>query len=60
MLVYNDEMEEFLLTDYKGKVKKVKDKFGCVLIPTTYELGKSEEYAKLISDESSKRAIFKG
>lgn len=53
-------MEEFLLTDYKGKTKKVKDKFGCVLIPTTYELGKSDEYAKLISDESSKRAIFKG
>lgn len=59
LLVYNDEMEEFELTDYKGKKKKVKDKFACVLIPTTYELGKSEEYASLISDESSKRAIFK-
>lgn len=59
LLVYNDEMEEFELTDYKGKKKKIKDKFACVLIPTTYELGKSEEYASLISDESSKRAIFK-
>ena len=45
--------------DYKGKKQVVNDKYGCVLIPTTYELGKSEEYANLISDESSKRAIFK-
>ncbi len=59
MLVYNDEMENFVLTDYKGKSYKVTDKYGCVLIPTTYELGKSEEYANLLSDESSKRAIFK-
>ena len=60
ILIYNDEMSEFLLTDYRGKTKKVNDKFGCILVPTTYELGKSEEYANLISEESSKRAIFKG
>lgn len=60
LLIYNDEMSEFLLTDYRGKTKKVNDKFGCILVPTTYELGKSEEYANLISDESSKRSIFKG
>lgn len=59
MIVYNDEMTEFELTDYKNKKYTVKEKYGCVLIPTTYELGKSEEYANLISDESSKRAIFK-
>ena len=59
MIVYNDEMQNFVLTDYKRKSYKVTDKYGCVLIPTTYELGKSEEYANLISDESSKRAIFK-
>lgn len=52
-------MTEFELTDYKNKKYTVKEKYGCVLIPTTYELGKSEEYANLISDESSKRAIFK-
>lgn len=51
-------MNDFELTDYKGKTKKVHDKYGCSLIPTTYELGKAEEYAKLISDESSKRSIF--
>ena len=43
----------------KNKKYKVNEKYGCILIPTTYELGKSEEYANLISDESSKRAIFK-
>lgn len=59
LLIYNDEMTSFELTDYKGKKQVVNDKYGCVLIPTTYELGKSEEYANLISDESSKRAIFK-
>ena len=59
LLIYNDEMSPFELTDYKGKKQVVNDKYGCVLIPTTYELGKSEEYANLISDESSKRAIFK-
>lgn len=58
LLIYNDEMNDFELTDYKGKTKKVHDKYGCSLIPTTYELGKAEEYAKLISDESSKRSIF--
>lgn len=52
-------MTEFELKDYKGKKYIVNDKYGCILIPTTYELGKSEEYANLISDESSKRAIFK-
>lgn len=52
-------MQKFELTDYKGKKEIVTDKYGVVLVPTTYELGKSEEYSNLISDESSKRAIFK-
>lgn len=52
-------MAEFELIDYKNKKYTVNEKYGCVLIPTTYELGKSEEYANLISDESSKRSIFK-
>ena len=59
ILVYTEEMEEFELIDYQGRKTKVNDKYGCVLLPTTYELGKAEEYTKLISDESSKRAIFK-
>lgn len=59
LCVYNENMEKFTLLDYKGKSKEVTDKYGVILIPTTYELGKSEEYSNLISDESSKRAIFK-
>lgn len=58
MLIYNDEMENFELEDFQGHKKMLKNKYGCVLVPTTYELGKSEEYSYLISDDSSKRAIF--
>ena len=42
LLIYNDEMKPFDLTDYKGKTRTVTDKYSCVLIPTTYVLGKSE------------------
>lgn len=59
LLVYNEDMKETILIDYKGKKYKVNDKYGCVLLPTTYNLGKSLEYCKLLSDESSSRAIFK-
>ena len=59
LLMYNDDMKPFDLKDYNGEILQVTDKYGCCLVPTTYVLGKSEEYANLISDESSKRAIFK-
>ena len=59
LLIYNDEQEEFELIDYKGKKSKVKDKHGVCLVPTTYTLSKALEYANLISDNSSKRAVFK-
>lgn len=59
LIIYNDEMINFELTDYLGNKQKIVDKYGCVLIPTTYELGKSEEYCELISDHSAKRAIYK-
>lgn len=58
LLIYNDEMEEFTITDYRGKKYKSKEKYGCCLVPTTYELGKSEEYTHLLSDDSSARAIY--
>ena len=58
MLIYNDEMENFELEDFQEHKEMLKNKYGCVLVPTTYELGKSEEYSYLISDDSSKRAIF--
>ena len=52
-------MIDFDIEDYQGNIEHFSDKYGCCLVPTTYELGKSEEYAELISDESSKRAIYK-
>lgn len=59
LLIYNDEMQEFEVTDYKGKKELIKEKYACVLIPTTYVLGKSEEYCELLTDYSSKRAVYK-
>lgn len=58
LLIYNDEMENFELEDYQRNKEILTNKYGCVLVPTTYVLGKSQEYATLISDESSKRAIY--
>lgn len=51
-------MCEFELEDYQGHKELLKNKYGIVCVPTTYVLGKSEEYSMLISDESSERAIF--
>lgn len=59
IIIYNDEMIEFELKDYQGNKEILKNKYGCVLVPTTYKLGKSQEYSDLLSDDSSKRAIFK-
>lgn len=59
LIVYNDDQQEFNLTDYAGKKYTVKDRYGICIIPTTYKLGISDEYANLISDESSKHARYK-
>lgn len=58
LLVYNDDMNPFILKDYKGKKLEVTDKYGCILIPTTYKLGKAEEYANLIEENSSRRSRY--
>lgn len=59
MLMYNDEQEPFILTDYLGQKYEVTDKHGICFVPATYTLGKSLEYAELINDNSSSRAKFK-
>lgn len=59
ILMYVDAQDSFELTDYKGKKVVVRDRSGCCLLPTTYVLGKSEEYANLITDNSSHRSIYK-
>ena len=59
MLMYNDEMRPFIVTDYLKKKYISKEKFGSCLVPTTYELGKALEYTELVKDMSSPRAIYK-
>lgn len=59
LLIYVDNQSPFVLTDYKGKESIVNDKSGCSLIPTTYVLGKALDYASLINDNSSQRAIYR-
>lgn len=59
LLIYCEDMKPCNLIDYKGESYIVNDKSGCCIIPTTYVLGKALEYANLITDESSKRAIYK-
>ena len=58
-LIYLDEQHQNELVDYQGTSYLNTDKTGCCLIPCTYVLGKAIDYANLISDESSKRALFK-
>ena len=59
MLQYNDNQVPIELTDYLGYKYTVEDKTGCCILPDSYTLGKSLEYADLISDNSSKRSIYK-
>ena len=58
-LFYTENQSPFELTDYLGDKCVVNDISGVCLVPTTYELGKSLDYANLISDDSSRRAIYK-
>ena len=59
MIMYNDDQKPFALMDYNGVKYLVKDKTGCCILPTTYELGKAMEYADLLTENSSQRAKFK-
>ena len=59
LLIYCENQKEIELTDYQGNKEIITDKSGCCLVPTTYVLGKALDYAELISDNSSKRAIYK-
>lgn len=58
LLMYCENQEEIDITDYQGNTYHATDKSGCCILPTTYVLGKALEYTELISDNSSKRAIY--
>ena len=59
MLVYNDNQEPIDIIDYLGVKYKVEEISACCILPTTYELGKSLDYANLLTDNSANRAKFK-
>lgn len=59
-LMYIDNQEPIMLTDYLGNELLITDKSGICFLPTTYELGKSEDYMFTLLDYSSKRAKYKG
>lgn len=56
---YNDNQIATPMIDYQGNMFYVADKTGVCLLPDSYTLGKSLEYASLISDNTSNRAIYK-
>ena len=57
-MFYCENQEPVIITDMYGVECKVEDRSGCCLVPNTYTLGKSLEYASLL-DDSSKRAEYK-
>ena len=58
-LAYNDFQKSIDIIDLKGVKYKVEDKSGVALLPCSYELNKSLDYANLLTDNSSKRSMFK-
>ena len=59
MLMYNDDMCSFKIEDYQKNKYVSHETYGACLLPTTYELGKANDYAELVKNESSPRAIYK-
>ena len=57
-LAYNDNQIPVDITDYLGNKYHITDRSGICMLPTTYRLGKAEDYADLI-DNSTERAKFK-
>lgn len=59
LIAYIEDQEPIELTDYLGNIYTVTDKTGACALPTTYVLGISEDYSDYLSDNVSKRAIYK-
>ena len=57
-LMYCENQQKNILTDYNGVKKEVDDLSACCLIPCSYTLGKSYDYMSLLIDESSRRAVY--
>ena len=59
ILLYNDFQEPIEVQDYMGKRKKIMDKSGSCILPTTYVLKNSVDMMMLEIPETSQRAIYK-
>ena len=58
-ILYLDTQEVDKMIDVYGVEYLNTDKSGCCMIPCSYELGKSLDYCELLTDNSSKRAVFR-
>ena len=59
LLFYVDNQEEHILRDYTGLEYKITDKSGCCILPNSYTLGKALDYCHLLTDDSSRRSVYK-
>ena len=59
LVLYTEEQPPLEVVDYLGLKYLITDRSGCCILPNTYKLSKSLDYANLINDDSSKRAIYK-
>lgn len=59
VIQYNDEQCPFDIEDVQGNKVRIIDKYGIALLPTTYILGKSDEYAEFLEDNYSDRSKYK-
>ena len=59
LVAYNDLQEPIMMKDYLDNDYYIEDKSGVCILPTTYVLGKSEDYVELLTDASSSRARYK-
>ena len=59
MLMYNDVQDTFFITDYQGNKEKIIQRTGACIVPATYELNKSIEYADFLDENSEARSIYK-
>lgn len=59
LLIYTEQQEPEEIEDYQHNKLISFDLSGCCILPTTYILGKSQDYEALLSDNSSERAIYK-
>ena len=58
-LYYIDNQEPSTLIDCQGNSEINYDKTGCCFVPCSYELGKAEEYAELLTASHSNRSWYK-